>query len=277
MGQREGSMPKVIQNSRSLSNKLGQLIEYRELLIIWVFREIRARYRQSVLGFGWALVVPVVQMLVISVVFGNFLGISSGDVPYPLFSYTALLPWTLFSASILAAVPSVSHNIDLVTKIYFPREVLPISAILARLVDFAIASLVFVILLIFYRAEVYITILFVPVLLLVQIILAIGIGLLGAAMNVFLRDISFAIVLIMQIWMYATPVIYPQTMVPEKWRMIYSINPMVGIIESYRRVVLYGLPPDYPQLAYSSVVALVSIIFGYLFFKKVEMSMSDVI
>lgn len=267
----------VPQTQRSLSQNLRLLIRYRELLASWTSREIRARYRQSVLGFGWALVQPVFQMVVISVIFGSFVRMPSEGIPYPIFVYTALLPWTLFAGSISSAVPSILYNMHLVTKIYFPREILPLSAILTRLVDFVIASLVFVALMVWYRIPVHVTLLFVPLLLAIQIALALGVSLLGAAISVFLRDISFAIPLGMQLWMYATPVIYPLSLVPERWRALYLLNPMAGIIESYRQIVLQGQLPNFAYLGVAACISLLLCTGAYAYFKQLEMAMSDVI
>lgn len=265
------------QRERGLVESLRLLVSYRELLVGWASREVRSRYRQSVLGFGWALVQPLFSLVVISVVFGSFVHVPSDGVPYPIFSYTALLPWALFANSVSSAVPSILNNMHLVTKIYFPREILPLSAILARLVDFAIASIVFVGLMVWYRMPVHVTLVYVPLLLVIQIVLALGVGLMGAAISVFLRDISFAIPLGLQLWMYATPVIYPLSMVPDQWRAIYQINPMVGIIDSYRRVLLLGQPPDLGLLGFSTLVSVLLCILAYAYFKKLEIAMSDVI
>ena len=268
---------RLLRRHRPLLENLRLLFEYRELLYTWTLREIKARYRQSVLGFGWALVQPVFQMIVITIIFGNFLRVPSGDAPYPVFAYAALLPWTLFSGSITAAVPSILNNMSLVKKIYFPREILPLSAVLARLVDFVIATTVFIGLLIWYEIPLHATVVYVPFLLLIQILLAAGVSLLGAAVTVFVRDISFAIPLAMQIWMYATPVIYPLSEVPERWRTLYMLNPMAGIIDSYRRVVLNGEMPDLTLLGVSALLSLLLFAVSYLYFKRLEMAMSDII
>lgn len=268
---------RTIEAERPLAESLGQLLDYRELLFAWTIREIRARYRQSLLGFGWALIQPIFQMVVISIVFGSFLRVPSGDVPYPIFAFVAILPWTLFAGAINAAVPSILGNMQLVTKIYFPREILPISAALARLVDFAIALVVFAALMIWYDIPLYNTVVYVPLLLVIQMLLALGIGLLGSAVTVFVRDISFAIPLAMQIWMYLSPVIYPLSEVPPRWRVLYMLNPMTGVIDSYRRVVLQGQPPDPTYLAIAAAMALVVFLVAFVYFKRVEMAMSDII
>lgn len=268
---------KVLQARRSLWSNLGLLVEYRELILTWTIREIKSRYRQSLLGFGWAFVQPVFQLVVISVVFGNFLRVSSEDVPYPIFAYVAILPWTFFAGAINVAVPSILSNMQLVTKIYFPREILPLAAIISKLVDFGIASIVFFGMMVWYRVPVQGTMVYLPALLAILIVLALGVSLLGAAVSVFLRDISFAVPLAMQLWMYASPVIYPLSQVPERWRSLYMLNPMAGIIDSFRKVVLYGATPDPKVLGIAASVSVLLCIFSYIYFKRLEMAMSDII
>jgi lipopolysaccharide transport system permease protein len=268
---------KVYSGTRSLRESFQSFLHYRELLLTWTVREIKGRYRQSALGFGWALIQPIVQILVISIIFGRFVRVPSEGVPYPVFSFVAILPWSFFASSITASIPSLLSNMDLITKIYFPREFIPLSSIVARFVDFCIASIVLVGLLIFYSIPMKATLLYVPLILIIQIMLTIAIGLLGSAISVFLRDISFAIPLAMQVWMYASPVIYPMSLVPEKWRLLYAINPMVGIIDSYRRVVLNGEPPDPLYLGISAAFAVVLCVISYIYFKRLELFMADII
>jgi len=266
-----------IAKRRTFRQNLALLLHYREMLLLWTGRELRSRYRQSILGIGWALVQPFVQMVVLTVVFGIFVKIPSEGFPYPVFMYVGLLPWTLFASSVSSAIPSVSNNMTLVGKIYFPREILPLAAILTRIMDFLIASLLFVGLMIWYRIPVHSTLIYVPLLLLIQTFLALGISLLGAAGNVFVRDISFALPLGMQLWMYASPVIYPLSVVPNRWRNLYLLNPMTGIIDSYRRVVLFGQPPDFQYLGIATALTAVLCFLGYGYFKKLELAMSDVL
>lgn len=268
---------KVITGQRSVRDNLKHMLDYRELLAVWTGREIRARYRQSILGLGWAFIQPLVQILVIAVIFGGVLRVPTAGIPYPIFAFAAILPWNLFSGSIAASVPSIIANMDLVNKIYFPREYLPLSAILARLVDFGIASIIFVALMLYYQIPIYATLVYVPLLILIQMLLAVGIGLLGSAVSVFVRDISFAIPLLMQIWMYASPVVYPIDLVPERWRTLYLLNPMAGIIHSYRQVMLEGKPPDLAYLGFSILFSVILCVFAYIFFKRIEMAMSDII
>ncbi len=267
---------RAVDKPRTLAAHIRLLLRYREMLFLWTSRELRARYRQSVFGIGWALIQPVFQMLILTIVFGRFIQVPSEGLPYPVFIYTALLPWTLFATSIGSAIPSIVGNMQLVTKIYFPREILPLSAILTRIVDFFIASIVLVVLMIWHGISWHSTFFYVPVLLLIQTSLALGISLLGASVSVFIRDISFALPLAMQLWMYASPVIYPISAVPERWRSLYMLNPMAGIIDSYRRVMLWGKPPDLAYLGAAAAVAIALCLISYVYFKKLEMSMSDV-
>lgn len=268
---------KIYTGARTLKENLRLFIDFRELLLTWTAREIKGRYRQSVLGFGWAFIQPVVQIVVISIVFGRFMQVPSEGVPYPIFSFVAILPWTFFSGAVTAAIPSLLGSMDLITKIFFPREFIPLAAIVARLVDLFIASLVLILLMLYYHIPFYPTLLFTPLLLIIQIMLSIGIGLIGSAISVFLRDISFALPLVMQIWMYATPVIYPLSVIPEKWRTLYSLNPMVGIIDSYRRVVLLGQFPDYRYLGISVLFSIALFVFAYIYFKRLELFMADIV
>jgi len=253
------------------------IFKYRELILIWIYREIRSRYRQSALGLGWAIVQPLVQIVVISVIFGNIIRVPTGDTPYPVFAYVAILPWTFFSGAVSAAVPSLVNSMDLLTKIYFPREILPISAILARVFDLAIAGVIYIALITIYKIPLFATILYVPLIFLLQLIFIAGIGLLGAAISVFLRDISYAVPIGMQLWMYLTPVIYPIDLVPEQWRSIYMLNPMAVYIQSYRQVVLDGTPPQFEYLALAGAISIIIFIFGYYYFKRLEMAMTDII
>jgi lipopolysaccharide transport system permease protein len=263
--------------ARSLLSQIRMLIQYREMLFLWTGRELRTRYRQSLLGFGWAVVQPVFQTLVISIIFGIFIKVPSDGFPYPVFAYTGVLPWLLFSSSVGAAVPSVVTNMQLLSKIYFPREILPLSAILTRVFDFLIGFIVFAGLILWQGIPLHATLLYVPLLLIIQTLLAVGIGLLGAAISVFVRDITFALPFILQLWMYATPVIYPVSAIPESWRSLYMWNPMAGIIDSYRRVILSGEPPNMEYLGLATAIAIALCLIGYSYFKKLEVSMSDVL
>jgi len=258
-------------------NDLRQLYRYRELLYVWTMREIRVRYKQSALGAAWAILQPVSLMLAFSVIFTAFVKIPTGNVPYPVFSYSALLPWTFFVGSIGLAVSSLTQNMNLVTKIYFPREVLPIAIVAAAMVDFLVGALVFLVMLVFYRVPVNVTFAVLPVLVALQVLLTLGIVLVASAMNVFFRDIRFVIPLALQLWMYVTPIIYPITLVPARFRTLYLLNPMTDIIESYRDVTLYGKLPNPEYVAFATVTSIVVFCLGYWYFKWVEWKFADLI
>jgi lipopolysaccharide transport system permease protein len=259
------------------THPLVELYNARELLYSWTYREFRVRYSQSVMGAAWAVLQPLVLMIIFSVVFSTVLRIDTGGIPYPVFSYVGTLPWTLFATSITFAVPSLVSNMNLVSKIYFPREVLPISSILVGLVDFVIASVLLIPMLLVFQVPITWTVLLVPLILVVQTLLTAGISLFASAINVFYRDVRFVVPLALQVWMYLSPVIYPSSAVPEQWRTLYFLNPMAAIIESYRRVLLLGQLPDWPYLALSAAVSILVLVFGYRYFKNAERQFADMI
>ncbi len=254
-----------------------RLFEYRDLLVAWTWREIRVRYKQSVVGGLWAVLQPLALMLVFTVVFSHLAKVPSDGIPYPVFSYSALLFWTFFASSLSFAVPSLVNNMNLVTKIYFPREILPAASIGAAFFDLCIASIVFVGLMVYYRIPLSPTILWLPLLLLVQLLLTLGVVLFLAAVNVFFRDVRFVLPLLTQVWMYASPVIYPSTLIPERFRMLYMLNPMAGLIDSYRRVILMGQSPVPAYIGVSAGAALLLFVGGYAFFKRCEPAFADMI
>ena len=258
-----------------LSKYINEL--YRYLVLVWGLREIRIRYKQSFLGVTWAILQPLVLMIVFTLVFSRFARVPTDGVPYPIFSYTALLPWTLLNASISFGVPSLVTNLNLVVKTYFPREVLPIGAVSASFFDFMIASSIFIVMLLYYRIELTWAVLWLPLVLLLQLILILGIVFIGSSLLVLYRDVRFIVPLGLQIWLYLTPVIYPVTIVPEQYLPFYMLNPMAGIITSYRQVILFGQSPAWSYLAISGIEAILLFIFGYLIFKKLEVSFADII
>lgn len=254
-----------------------ELLHHRDLLRMWAQREIKVRYKQSVLGAAWAILQPLVLMLMFTAVFSVIAGVPSDGIPYPIFSYTALLPWTFFATSISFAAPSLVTNMGLVTKIYFPREVLPIASVMAAFVDFLVASSVFLALMAFYRMPLQVTMLWVPLLVVTQIVLTLGVVFFASTLNVWYRDIRFLVPLGLQLWMYASPVIYPVSLVPEQWQGLYMLNPMAGLIDSYRRVILLGQPPQLPYLLWAMLFSAALCVTGYLYFKRSEPSFADVI
>lgn len=250
---------------------------HRELLTAWTIRTIRARYQQSMLGVLWAIAQPAASVAIFTVLFTKLMPVDTDGVPYVLFSFTALVPWTFFAASLTDIVNAVVENMNLVTKIYFPREILPVAALLARFVDFVIAAFILVALMIAFQAPFFPTgWLFLPVIIGVQISLTLGLGLVGAALNVFIRDIKHLLELVLRLLLYVSPVIYPASQVPESLRPLYFLNPMAGIITAYRDVLLYESLPGYYLLT-AGLISLISLVAGYLFFKAVEFKFADVV
>lgn len=253
------------------------LLQSRDLLREWTSRNIRARYQQSVLGWFWAIIQPAAQVAIYTLVFTLVVRIDTGNVPYVVFSYVAMVPWTFLATALIDMSNSLVDNMILVNKIYFPREVLPVAAMLARLMDFGVAAIFVVVLLIVYRVQIFPAgLLFLPAILAVQLILMLGIGLATAAANVFIRDIRSLMVLGIQLWFYASPIIYPASAVPENLQPYFYLNPMTGIIEAYRDVLLRSqLPGDY--LLSSLATSVVVFVLGYWFFKRVEFQFADIV
>lgn len=253
------------------------VLSHRPLLYAWIVRTIRARYKQSLLGGLWAIVQPTVATLIFSIVFTYFVPIDTGGIPYVLFSYVAMAPWTFFTTSLMDMVESLVINMNLVGKIYFPREILPLAALFARLLDFGIAVILLVGLFLYFQIGIDVRMLiFLPGVLATQMALSLGLGLIGAALNVFYRDVKHIVTLVIQIWLYASPIIYPVTSVPEWLRPYYFINPMAGILESYRDILLRQQPPGsylFGAIACAAILLLV----GYRFFKRVEFQFADVV
>jgi lipopolysaccharide transport system permease protein len=256
---------------------LRELYESRELLFTWTRRDFRVRYSQSMLGAAWAVMQPLSLMVIFSIVFAYFLEVPTGGVPYPVFSYAALLPWTFFSNALGFAIPSLVSNMNLVSKIYFPREILPLSAILVGLVDFVIASLLFVPMMIYYRIAVGPALLLLPVLLLIQIVFMFAVSLLASAANVYFRDVRFLIPLTLQVWLYITPVIYSAEQIPGWLKPFYFLNPMAALIDGYRRVTLFNQMPDWPYVGLAALVSLLLFIVAYRVFKRAERQFADLI
>jgi lipopolysaccharide transport system permease protein len=257
--------------------QLTELYHYRDLLLLWIGREVRIRYKQSVLGVGWAILQPLALTLVFTVVFSSIVKIETGGIPYPIFAYAALVPWTFFATSLSFGIPSLVNNLNLVGKIYFPREILPLASIGAAVLDFAMAVVVFAGLMLIYQIPLTVNILWVIPLIIIQIMLTIGVTLLGAATIVFFRDVRFVIPLLVQIWMYASPVIYPTDLVPSRYQALYFLNPMAGLIDGYRRALVTGQAPQADAVGLSAIIALTVLILGYFVFKRTEPVFADLI
>jgi lipopolysaccharide transport system permease protein len=253
------------------------LLEYRELLYFLFVREVKSKYKQTALGVAWALLQPLTLMLVFTVVFSLFARLPSDGVPYAVFSYCALVPWQFFAGVIGRGVGSLVSNQVLVQKVYFPRELIPLAIIGAAIVDFAVGMALFAGLLWYYGISWSLVTWLVVPLFLVQCIFIIGLIFLLAPMNVFYRDIGFIIPVALQLLMFATPIIYPLSIVPERLRPYYILNPLAGIIDGYRRIFLHNAVPDWPSLLAATVTSTLVFIVGFLYFKRVEFKLADVL
>jgi lipopolysaccharide transport system permease protein len=260
-----------------IPGKLREFWRYRELLYVLTMREVQIRYKQSVLGIAWAVLQPLALMLMFTLVFSVLLKIPSEGVPYPIFSYSALLFWTFFSGSLTRAIPSLEDNAALIKKIYFPREFFPMSSVLAAVFDLLIAGVIFLGMMFYFHVSFTLNILYVIPLLLVQTIFTLGVCFIFSALNAYYRDVKYALPLVIQIWLYATPIIYPLSLVPERFRTYYMLNPMTGIIESYRNVLVKGIAPDEFYIGVAAAGAVFLLILGYLYFKRIEMTFADVL
>jgi lipopolysaccharide transport system permease protein len=266
----------VLEASRGSSRiDLGELWHYRDLLYFLTRREISIRYKQTLLGLAWAVLQPLLSMVVFSLFLGGLANVQT-DIPYPVFAYLGLLPWTYFANALTRSSGSLVSNANLLSKVYFPRLLIPLSATLSALVDFAIAFVVLLGLMAWYQIPLSVSVLWLVPLTLVTAFLATGIGMGLAALNVQYRDVQHAIPFLMQLWMFATPVVYPIDKVPERWRFVLDLNPMTGLIEAYRAAPL-GEPIDFQSLAVSAAVGLVLVAIGVWRFRRMEKIFADVV
>src|SRR6195256_1057848 len=238
-----------------LALDLAQLWAYRELLYFLVWRDIKVRYKQTVIGAAWAILQPVLTMLVFSLFFGRLAKIPSQGLPYPIFYYSALLPWMYFATAMQGATNIVVENQRVITKIYFPRVVLPISSVLAGLVDFAISFAVLLALMAYYRMVPTLAAIWLPFFTLLAVLTALGVGLWLSALNAMYRDVRYVVPFLVQFWMFASPVVYPSSLVPSRWRWLYGLNPMTGVIKGFRWALTgQGRPPDLVLLSSGGMV-----------------------
>jgi lipopolysaccharide transport system permease protein len=238
---------------------------------------VKVRYKQTLLGAAWAILQPLLTMVVFSIFFGKLARMPSDGVPYPLFAYVALVPWTFFANGLTLSSNSLVANQTLLRKVYFPRLVIPVSAVAAGLIDFGIAFVVLLGLAARYGVPLTANMLWLPALVLLALVTALGVGLWFAALNVLYRDIQYVVPFLVQVWLYATPIVYPSSLVPERWRTLYAINPMVGVVEGFRWALLgTGTAPG-PMILVSAMAALVILIGGLFFFRRMEKSFSDVV
>ena len=268
----------TIEPSRSwVSLRLRDVWQYRELLYFLTWRDVKVRYKQTVLGAAWAIVQPLMTMLIFTVLFGRLAGIKSEGIPYPIFAYAGLIIWVFFSNSVTNSGNSLVGNANLITKIYFPRLIIPAAAVAAGLVDFALAFVIQAFLMIYYRVHITWGLAMVPVLAILATALAFGVGMWLSALNVKYRDIRYAIPFLMQLWMFASPVIYPLTLLPAKWRWLLMLNPLTGIIQNFRIALLGNEPFDWKSLGISTVITVSVLIYSAFSFRRMEKQFADIV
>jgi len=265
------------QVTHQASDGVLEILQYRALLWTFALREIKVRYKQAVLGAAWAVLQPLSLMVVFTLFFSILLNVSSDGIPYPLFVYSALLPWTFFSTSLAFAIPSLTNNAQLITKVYFPRAILPLASVLAAGFDFCIAGLVFCGMMLFYQVRVTIDLLWVFPLLLIQVAFTVAVAFFFSALNVTYRDVRHAMPLLIQLWMFATPVIYSVSVVPERYRALYLMNPMAAVIDGFRKVLVQGHSPDLWSLSPVAATSVILLWAAYRYFKRAEEAFADVI
>jgi len=257
--------------------ELRGLWEYRDLLYLFVWRDLKLRYKQTMVGASWAIIQPFIAMVVLSIFFGKLIKVPSEGIPYPIFAYTALVPWMYFVNALTQSSNSVVGNYTLITRVYFPRLVIPITTVVTGLLDFAIAFAILIGMMLFYGIVPTAAIWTLPFFILLTIATALGLGLWLAALNVEYRDVRFILPFLTQIWFFITPVAYPSSLVPEPWRAIYSLNPMVGVIEGFRWALLGKAQPPSVVLVISVIAVIGLLIGGLYFFRYKEGTFADVI
>jgi len=267
----------VIEPSRGwIPVNLRDLWHYRDLFYILMMRDVKVRYKQTVLGAAWAILQPLLTMVIFSILFGKLAGMPSDGFPYPIFAFAGLLPWMFFSNALINSGNSLVGNSNLITKVYFPRMVIPAASVAAGLVDFLVAFGLLIVLLFYYGIGLTANFLMLPVLVVLTSLLAIGLGMWMSALNVKYRDIRYALPFLVQLGLFATPIIYPASRVPEEWRLLLWLNPLAGQIEAYRSTFL-GKPFDWTGLGISAVLTLAILIYAAYAFRRMERSFADVI
>jgi lipopolysaccharide transport system permease protein len=256
---------------------LQNIWNYRELLYFLTWRDVKVRYKQTVLGVAWAVIQPLFMMLIFTIFFGRLAKIPSDGLPYPIFAFTALLPWQMFSRALTDASTSLVVNERLITKVYFPRLLVPASAVLASLVDFAIALILLVGMMFYYGIVPTGAVWTLPLFVLLALMTALGIGFWLSALDATYRDVRYTLPFLTQLWLFATPVVYPASMVPDNWRLLYGLNPMAGVVEGFRWALLgKGGAPD-PLLAVSAIAVLMIFVGGLYYFSRMEETLADVV
>jgi lipopolysaccharide transport system permease protein len=260
-----------------VSLKLAELWEYRELVCFLIWRDVKVRYKQTALGAAWAIVQPLFTMLVFSVFFGRLAKMPSDGIPYPIFAYVALVPWTLFAQGLHQSSDSLVSSANLLRKVYFPRLAIPIATIMAGLVDFLIASLMLFCLMYYFGIGLTVKVLWLPLFLVLTLTTSLGVGLWLSALNVRFRDVRYVLPFLVQFWMFATPIAYPSSLLSEPWRTLYGLNPMAGVVEGFRWALLGAKTAPGPIIIVSATVSLLILIGGAFYFRRVEKTFADVV
>jgi lipopolysaccharide transport system permease protein len=257
--------------------KVRELWEYRELLYFLVWRDIKVRYKQTALGAAWAIIQPLFTMVVFSLFFGHLAKVSSDGIPYPIFSFAALVPWTFFANGLSQSSNSLVGSANLLTKVYFPRLTIPIASVLSGIVDFVLAFIVLLGMMLYYGITPTLNVLWLSLFLLLALITSLGVGLWLSALNVEYRDVRYVVPFITQFWLFVTPIAYPSSLLQEPWRTIYGLNPMVGVVEGFRWALLGTNTTPGPIIAVSSSAAVVILITGAFYFRRMERSFADIV
>jgi len=268
---------KIVPRKGLFDLDLDSVWRYRELLVVLVMRDLQVLYKQAALGAAWAIVQPLFAVLVFTVVFGHFAKMPTDGIPYPVFAFAAVLPWTYFSEAVRRAATGLVNDSELVRKVYFPRLLVPLSNVTTPLVDFAIAFVILLGMMLIYQLPITPRLLVIPPLMMVALMLALAVSLWLGPINVRFRDIKHTLPFILQIWMYGSPIVYSLSMVPDEWKLLYSLNPMVGVIEGFRWAVFDRGAPDFGATAVSAGVIVLLLFGGLVFFKRMERSFADMI
>ncbi|WP_374575517.1 ABC transporter permease [Phenylobacterium sp.] len=267
----------ITPNKGLLDLDLGSVWRYRELLVVLITRDIQVLYKQAALGAAWAVVQPLFAVAVFTIIFGHFAKMPTDGIPYPVFAFAGVLPWTYFSEAVRRAATGLVNDSELVRKVYFPRLLVPLSNVITPLVDFAIAFVILICMMLWFHMPITWRLLVIPPLMMVAMMLALAVSLWLGPINVRFRDIKHTLPFILQIWMYGSPIVYSISMVPDQWKLLYSLNPMVGVIEGFRWAVFNRGAPDFSVTAVSAVAIALLLFGGLVFFKRMERSFADMI
>jgi len=271
----EGSVLRIRPSRGWQPLNVKQLWQYRELLYFLSWRDIKVRYKQTALGAAWAVIQPFMTMVVFSLFFGKLAKMPSDGIPYPLFAYAALVPWTFFSNGLAQSSNSLVQNANILKKVYFPRLIIPIATVVSGTVDFLVAFAVLLLMMLYYGTLPTANIIWMPFLVLLEIVTALGVGLWLSAMNVQFRDVRYVVPFLTQFWLFATPIAYPSSLLPEPWRMVYALNPMVGVVEGFRWAMLGTETAPGPMVMLSALVSLFLMATGILYFRRMERTFAD--